>query len=1000
MSTKKFWEIWPSAYKNYFYLWCGLFGLSAVYMLAASFLGDDFTFPVNREYTLSTIPIVLEEFRLAIFNHKVETETLLLTERYVSEGMAPVAWASVVWLVFQGFAGAGLAAVISKLPKVAFLAGIVGLVLYSAQLNINNLSIEGGSLGLIPVGVYVLAIGLLAWYFQAWRPEADYMLRFLAFMGLQIILGLFLYFAIPDFKATDFMAAYGPLGAILCSLAFLALIAYEIPAAVYVYLTGNRSTDSNRNKVLNLLAFFVLYLGNLYATWLKMRGTADWLLFYPDAFWVAVFSGVLGIWGHWKRREIFGSLGMQIVSPWWFLALGVICFQTIGYYFWTGNDPMIEMFEDAVIIGHLAFGLIFLAYLLVNFGDMLGSVRMLHQVMYKPRFMPVLMIYAGGLTGVMIMVLYASKLPYLQAYAGYYNGLADYYYFRGEQEAAEGLYNEAGRYEFQNHKTNFGLGLIAIQKGDEAAVISAFTEARRKKPLAQTYLILADFKRRLQKPEQSLQVCKEGLQEFPGSVPLLNNAAVMYSVLNEADSAEIFFEQAEKAAFGEDEVVVQGNRLALYARVGGGKARAAFSSEKLKDYLPARVNLIAWNNATGKKAEPVDNEVFNDTTLDVAHFSFLFNLGLNGAFAKDTAWCATIERMRSKPVNAQWNEQLLYASSVSNYYGGRADKGLDMAEFLVGQATRETRRFALTAGDWNLSRANYTQASEAYNKIFNYGAPAPAFEAVSRAEIGEYEKALELFEDSRKFGDEKLSGYETVAKILGGAIPASDFSDKERYLALHLNRAVSRIPVAYNYFNSIQEPVFKQLGALDLAKSLLNQGYWQDAKNVLNSVINLPESEYSGEIKLLGIVASVGLGEDLPKVSDSEIQKAKAYKNYKPFLDAVIKDRDGDLKGAAPLYERAVYENPTDFAVLVSAMKALNKDAALRETAYELLLKVVNANRYNAEIQFLYIRQCLALNYDFFAETAMERLSQVLPPDKFAAYLEKFNNLKAQKSAE
>lgn len=999
MSSKLFWDSWPKGYKYYFYLWCGLFGLSAVYMLVASFIGDDLSYPIDREYTLSTIPIVLEGFRLAIFNHKVEAETLLLTERYVAQGMQPVGWASVVWIVFQALAGAGVGAVVSKLPRYSFLAGIVGLVLYVGQLNLNNLGIESGEVGLIPVGIFVLSMSMLAWYFQSWKPETPYFTRFGAFIGMEILLGLFLYLFLPDFKVTDFLAAYGPLGAIVCSLAFLALIAYEIPAAVYVYLTGNRSTDSNRNKVLNLLAFFVLYLGNLYATWLKMRGTADWLLFYPDAFWMACFSGALGIWGHWKRREIFGPLGMQIVAPWWYLILGVICFQTIGYYYLTGNDPMIEMFEDAIVLGHLAFGIIFLGYLLINFGDMLGSARLLHQVMYKPRYMPVLMIYAGGLTGVMIFVLYASKLPYLQAYAGYYNGLADYYYFRGEQEAAEGLFNEAGRYEFQNHKTNFGLGCIALQKGDEAGVIASFTEARRKKPLPQTYLILADFKRRIQKPEQALQVCKEGLKEYPNEVSLLNNLGVFYSVLNEADSAEAAFELAEKQSWGVDEVVVQGNRLALYARVGGGKARAAFSSEKLKEYLPARVNLIAWNNATGKKAEKMEEGVFADSTLDIAHFSLLFNLGLNGAYSGDTVIAGVIEKMRAKPVNAQWNEQLLYALAVTYFYGGRADKGLDMASFLVGQASRETKRFAITAGDWNMRDGNYLQAAEQYNKAFNYGPPSSAFEAVARAETGNYELALELFSDALKFGDEQLSGYGAVSKLLNGSVVGADYSDKEKYLALHLNRAVGRIPVAYNYYNSIQDPVFKTLGALDLANSLMAQGYSSDARNLIYSLVNKADDKYAPEVALAKMRVAIALGEALPQVSEKVLALAKGYRNYLPYIEGYKKERAGDIKSALSLYEQAVYRNPVDYGVLVKAIGLMNGEPKQKERAYDLLLKVVNANQYNAEVQFLYVQQCLALNYDFFAETAMERLSQVLPKEVFGVYLDRFEALKAKKSA-
>ncbi len=71
-----------------------------------------------------------------------------------------------------------------------------------------------------------------------------------------------------------------------------------------------------------------------------------------------------------------------------YLAFALISFSTMAYALSSANDPLVEIFEDIIFYGHMAYGAMFLLYIIAIFFSTLIQNYQVSKIVYKPEYYP------------------------------------------------------------------------------------------------------------------------------------------------------------------------------------------------------------------------------------------------------------------------------------------------------------------------------------------------------------------------------------------------------------------------------------------------------------------------------------------------------------------------------------------------------------------------------------------------------------------------------------
>ena len=131
-------------------------------------------------------------------------------------------------------------------------------------------------------------------------------------------------------------------------------------------------------------------MANVIITCFHELGVIEWNFIYINLYLLLTISAIawsLGFQSTGDRciKIFFLLLLMEVI---FFLALGAICFATIGHLLSNANDPALKIVRDAIIFSHTGFGVIFLTYIFSNFVLMFARNLPVYKVLYNPTRMP------------------------------------------------------------------------------------------------------------------------------------------------------------------------------------------------------------------------------------------------------------------------------------------------------------------------------------------------------------------------------------------------------------------------------------------------------------------------------------------------------------------------------------------------------------------------------------------------------------------------------------
>jgi Flp pilus assembly protein TadD len=951
MNQLLFWKNWDKEDRGWYLFALGTLMLSLLCYLYSFWWGDRALIQWSTQSELEDIPVVLDSFRQGIFNLQVDAFNYVLTERFIATDMAVNITAG---SLFMGFLALGVVIVLTVLTFLSrfwYVAGMAAFIVLLVSFRIELLALSGLT-DRSPFITLITLYGGLSYYFHAFRTHTSLSVRLLSLVLLTGLVALVMAGTATVSYPALHLSNYGIWVPLLIGIAFTFLIAAEIPYA-FLYLVTRSNTPGSRNSFLHFSVACAIYLFNLLIIYLKNAGIADLDLLFLSPYVIYVFSAVLGIWGHRTRSQLYeGIIPHQPYGALLYTALGTISTATFAYLFATGNDPLLEVFEDVIVFSHLAMGLMFFLYVVFNFGDLLQQNLKVYKVVFKPARMPYFMVRAASALIMVAFFMYANMVPYQQALGGYYNGLGDLSTATKEYFLAEQYYKMGLEYSLNNHKSSYALGSLARLQNDPIATEYYFRQATLKNPRPYDYANLGSLQIGGDHFFEALFTLKEGVRKFPESGELYNNLALLYNRTSLADSAFLYFDLSREFAARTE--VPASNLQAFWAKNSGAvNVDSLQSRAPALEYLPFLTNRTVLQNLTGNQArKELEPRLHRDSTLNRNTFAYLFNQAVGQAQQPDTTLPQTYLRLEQRPDNGLYAEDLAFARACYEYRYGNRGAAIATMKNLAQQATDRADLFNRVLGAWLLQQQAYLLSTEYSSR--SKDPQAKFYLAVALSEAGREEEAQTHWKQIVQLADSVRNNKAVLSP---------------EYLEMN--------PLASKML-SIYAPNVRPED-LDEEGKLMYLLYRKEAQT---------EENRAKFASLLPRVSELAGHNDDPDWQLSE--KAQSL------------EKQGQDQQAEALYVQALKREPLNENLILSAARFYREKRNNNEKAYELLVNSVQLNPYSVAVYKEYIRQSLTMGLVSYATQGLNALKSIASPADYQTFLPEYQSKMAliEKEAE
>lgn len=743
---------------------------------------------------LSETTAVVDVLQLGQWQYGISTPAHLVTESFMSSVMEINAVTAYLFWI-GALAGLSLLlAAVSTLSRFWCLAGTILFILLLAFARLETLRVfgtESRALFLMATILY----GGVTYYFHAFRPDLGIAARIAAITGVSALLvAMVAFFSAAPVPALTAAAYSFPLWLIVTVL-FLLVSATEIMAGL-VWLSTSGQAGKGRSGLVQFIVISVLYLLLLLLIYLQNTRRIDWNVTLINPFYLALASGILGIWGFRRRADSTqGTVPFRSAGFWLYMGLFVVALSFGGFAAGTANDPVLETLEDVTVQGQLAMGVLFFFYILVNFWEVFQQKLAVYKVLYKPMRFGLTQTRLFGFAGVVVLFSTQRLLPLNQAIAGYFNGLGDLHTRTEEFTLAEQYYKLALQQEFQNHKSNYALASIALKQGDRTAAAYYFRQALLKNPSPQAYAGLSGILAQENLFFDAVHSLQEGLRRFPANGELLNNLGMLYSKTNVADSAYYYLDRAEANAARPE--IPATNLLAILAKnTDSGLLDSLAGSSEKRDYLSWQANWLAVQNMRQQfhKENFNKNAVPGDSLLSVSGLAYLLNYATNQA-AFDSLPAALLPKLAAK--NPVLSQDLSLAALYPEFYSGNKLKALETLTAWTAEEGERSDLYHKILGHWLLQLGLYDKAIETLSVV--EGVEGTIGMAVANALSDKKEVAAVLLD---KIQDkEQNAAVEQLKQSLFSGVKPQSASDS-------LLAVVSKSPSAQNIQRAVRANPF------------------------------------------------------------------------------------------------------------------------------------------------------------------------------------------------
>jgi len=738
---------WIGADRRAWRLSLSLLSLVLGFAVAAWFLGSSWTIRIIHDYIPKEITIPAFAIPSDLVEFSIGLPNYAFAEYFALGKVIPPDWIYPLSVIVFLLAISLLAASLSYFTGIWLYGGLAAVSTGVALFGPDSFA-PFGITGQWITGLLVLLVVLPVYGISNWLPDWNLARRWwvlIVVYGLQGVL-----FFINDFsvQATSGILASLWYPLILASLLFIILNATDILQGVLTLLTRE---ENNTQSWLHFTVFSVFYLANYILIYLFNTGQLVLDIFYPNPFLLQFISLVAGFW-LLPRKEPLGpnTPGFITGISGLYVGLAVLFLLTSAIGFASANDLIIEVLEDGITLIHFCMGVSFFLYVLINFFDLMGHGLRVHQVIFRPRYMPVSAIPVFGIAGVIIFMFNSGYFPLYQTLAARFVFAGDHARLSGKAVMAEEFYKQALSMESRNQRSNLSLAGLYLETGNlEMARRSAETSLE-KNPSPEAVLAMAQVYRQKGQNLEELLCLQKGVKNFPQDGRLLNNIGVAFSNTIYPDSARHYFSLASQSPNASLE----------------GKVNLGFhylSQGKEKDGLPSKDpgsgadgdwaglnNDIVFANLAGEKASGISDAVrfFKDIPEEMQAF-VLYHALVNKAISQDTVGMASLVALEGDSLRKYYSEAIDMGKGMLYYRTGNVRKGLDDLNRLYEIGTKNKIDLGLLLGQVYFEQGAYLTASGYFRKAAMQGMKnAWYWYAVSCLDAGNQQEAAWAFREA------------------------------------------------------------------------------------------------------------------------------------------------------------------------------------------------------------------------------------------------------------
>ncbi|MBF9252316.1 hypothetical protein I2I11_03335 [Pontibacter sp. 172403-2] len=996
MPKINFWRNWNSD-TRYPYLFLLLLGVLALLLGVYHYLtGENISFAWDTIADLQVVPLPVHESTHLLQNFTLSADAYLLLEQY---DVAPPQVNTLAATLLLGMLAACVAfytAAISAMKRFAYFGGVLLLMLFLVSFNFDLLEIFGdGGQTMLLLSIVVLAA--VSYGFQVFWQQVQFGWRVLAMAGVVLVLGMLIY-SEAEFPAkliTLHLVNYSSIGLLVATLLFILWVAYEnVNALLWINTQGK--TPERRFSLWQFILISGLYLLNLLLLYLHQLGYIQTNLFYINGYIILLLSVVAGFWGMRQREAYYKDLFLfRPTGAVLYLVFATVSFLSIGYAFATANDSLTIMYRDVIVYTHLAFGLGFFLYIMINFGKLIAQRLPVYRVVYEPKRFSLFTFFLMSLIMCAILVIRTQYRAYFYAKAGYYNYLGDLYRTSGNDMLAQRFYEESDLYDNDNVKANYSLASLYRAQSQRNNEILQMKSALEKRPTPKLYVRLANLYDGKQYFFEKLYVLQEGAEKFPESSELYNNLALLYMQTSVPDSTSYYFDLARKYSDNKD--FIRSNQLAFYTRQAMLEpAQAVLEESDESAYKPLRSNVAALRQLLGKAPQEEDAFI-PDSLKAVEDLTLFYNQTISTLNQGDTTRLQAINRYLDTPGNEIFFEDLRYLKGLVHHYNGRPKEARNVLENLVLQAGERSGYYANALGLWMLEEQNDRAAAAYFKQAKDQGfQPAYLSQGYALALAHKPEEAVQALEEVAYTEDpEAVNVAQELATLLRQNVEAvlaqgSD-KDKVQYLLTYLPQLN---PAHVNALvQAVEDENLKARAQLARINYLMNRKQWQQAGNAINELsAQLPQE---GELRSALDLQQLNLLLYTRKYDAllnrmNDLYLTDRDKRQILYFRAKAAEAGGKKQEAAKFYRQALKMLIYDEEVVLAAADFFRKYHPKEEQAYNVLLSGITYNPYSADLYKAYALESLNQGLTGYAEQALTTLQSLLPAAEYATFIQKF----------
>ncbi|MCS7018882.1 MAG: hypothetical protein RMJ87_07990 [Cytophagales bacterium] len=1004
-----FWKEWSNtAHRKVFASLVMLFVITWLGVVYLWWQGSNTAIRWYTEPELQPKRTVIEDFSQNAFSFTIDADSYLISERYRATDVILEPLYAYLYVALVAAGMVLLLTVATFLGRIPFAIICTLVALQLATSGFDQMAIAGLAFSNVPLVISLVMFLLPAYYFQEVAKQTPLTVRLAVFALLAaVLIGMIGWQAATAQPLMQWIGYAYAIPLVITAL-LIWITGHELLGALFVFVS-NLGASASGNPIRHFAIIGGIYLLNIIYDYLLDVGIVSYPILTVSPFVWFFINLLLGFWNWWRKEPLLGKV--VPVVPYGYIGLLGMSFVSlgfIGYAFATDNTSLLKVQEDLIRYAQFGVGLIFYIYILVNFTAPMRQGLPVYKAMYLGRTVAYGFVNLAALVVAGVMAANSDFFIFEQAKAGYFIYQGDMERAKGDLVMSEQNYKFALALDPYSHRGNYSVAWIARQQGDEATALFFFSRATFRNPHPADYVNIAELMTNNSRFLDGLFQLRDGLKKFPQDGRLMNNLGLLYTKTDVVDSAFYYLKNAkENLAHPE---IAESNFYAMAIRYD-----FAGSPDTLRQMLqPHRsigtaLNELALLNLLRQPTtEPLDEQFLPDSVLNTYQLCYLYNYALNRIGDTDTTIINLLDKYAQLPANESFVPYLQLAKALKLRRMGQFGRAYGILQKLQHETPPTNPYYANVLGMLALQVEEYSEAVQWFDVSYRRG-NAEAFlnRAICLTEIPD--RRTEAIQAWQALIESSNANYQAIAHDMLRIIhPDSvrkinlvvlDEEDKMRFI--HYNHAQLSDETFNQLFKTLQSPVAQIQAAIERIRYYISEGNTDKAANIRNAMtgISIPESlaQALRDTDLRLLYAQQRYQEIGAVLKD--YQPPLALSGYKPFYEGMYAMANNNLNQAETKLKEAIAQLPQKQEFYLELAGLYNKRKQPQK-AYDLLVDVLRTrddyHDYPPAIYELYALQCLEMGLDSFANEAISKLEDLIPPQRYAKVVAVFNQRKAE----